>query len=238
MRRLSLHRPSPATVISVVALFFAMTGTAYAATGGDFLLGKSNTATAVTSLSNTKGTALSLSSTSSTPPLTVSNSVQVPKLNASQLDGQSSSAFLSATGTAANSNELGGTSASGYMKGGGNTTAGTLTLTAGEGGSIVGSPSAVALGACGNNGADMYLQFTDGTNSGATVLWWNKDGVGSDPNLLQEDADLTPPSTTPYVVVAQVNNLDGTVSTFTVNQSYDSQTQTCQFFGQVVLAIT
>ena len=62
MRRLPLHRPSAATVISLVALFFAMSGTAVAATGGDFILGKPNTATSVTSLSNTNGTALSLSS--------------------------------------------------------------------------------------------------------------------------------------------------------------------------------
>src|SRR6516162_6916730 len=78
MRRLFLHRPSAATVISLIALFFAMGGTAVAATGGTFILGKANTATSVSSLTNTKGTALSLSSTSTTPALKVSNSVQVP----------------------------------------------------------------------------------------------------------------------------------------------------------------
>jgi hypothetical protein len=114
VRRISLHRPSAATVISLIALFFAMGGTAVAATGGNFILGKANTATSVSSLTNTKGTALSLSSTSTTPPLKVSNSVQVPNLNASELDGQTSSAFLPATGTAANSSELGGLPASSY----------------------------------------------------------------------------------------------------------------------------
>ena len=59
-----------------------------AATNGDtFILGKTNTATSVSSLTSTKGTALKLASTSTTPPLTVSNSVQAPNLNASELDG-------------------------------------------------------------------------------------------------------------------------------------------------------
>src|ERR1700689_20726 len=71
-RRSAMYRPAPATVISLIALFFAMSGTAYAATGGDFILGKANTATSVSSLTNKKGTALSLSSSSTTPPLKVS----------------------------------------------------------------------------------------------------------------------------------------------------------------------
>jgi hypothetical protein len=80
-----MKHPAPATIISLIALFFAMSGTAVAATGGDFILGKPNTAAAVTKLTNAKGTALSLSSTSDTPPLQVSNSVLVPNLNAGQL---------------------------------------------------------------------------------------------------------------------------------------------------------
>lgn len=82
-----MRRPSPATAISPVALVFAMSGTAVAATGGDFILGKANTASSASSLTNTKGTALSLSSSATAPPLKVSNSVQVPKLNASELGG-------------------------------------------------------------------------------------------------------------------------------------------------------
>ena len=113
-----MHRPAPATVISLIALVFAMSGTAYAATGGDFILGKANTATSVTSLTNNKGTALSLSASSTTPPLKVSNSVQVPNLNASELGGHTSSAFLPTNGTAANSSELGGLPATDYMTGG------------------------------------------------------------------------------------------------------------------------
>jgi hypothetical protein len=110
-----MRRPSPSLIISMIALVFAMSGTAVAATGGNFILGKANTASSVSSLTNTKGTALSLSSSSTAPPLKVSNSIEVPKLNASELDGQSSRAFLGINGTAANSNELGGRPASAYL---------------------------------------------------------------------------------------------------------------------------
>lgn len=72
MRRPSLpaapRRPSPATVISVIALVFAMSGTAVAATGGDFILGNYNAAATVTSLTGAKGTALRLSSASTSLP--------------------------------------------------------------------------------------------------------------------------------------------------------------------------
>ncbi len=127
-----MYRPAPATVISLIALVFAMSGTAYAATGGDFILGKANTATSVTSLTNKKGTALSLSSTSTTPPLKVSNNVQVPNLNASELGGHTSSAFLPTNGTAANSSELGGQPASDYMTVPGQIAIDTATVASGS----------------------------------------------------------------------------------------------------------
>jgi hypothetical protein len=127
-----MHRPAPATVISLIALVFAMSGTAYAATGGDFILGKANTATKVTSLTNKKGTALSLSASPATPPLTVSNSVQVPSLNASELGGDTASAFLPANGTAANSSKLGGQPASDYLTGTGQIAFDTATVASGD----------------------------------------------------------------------------------------------------------
>jgi hypothetical protein len=93
-----LQRKSVPTVISLVALFFAMSGTAVAATGGNFILGKANTANSVSSLTNTNGTALSLSSNASTPALKVSNSVQVPNLNASELGGIGPAGFVQGGG--------------------------------------------------------------------------------------------------------------------------------------------
>jgi hypothetical protein len=62
-------------------------GTAVAATGGKFILGRSNTASATTTLTNSKGTALSLKAPSSKPALSVSNDQQVPNLNSSEVGG-------------------------------------------------------------------------------------------------------------------------------------------------------
>ncbi len=177
-----MRRPSPATGIALVALFISLSGTAYAATGGNFLLGKANKASAVTSLSNKQGTALSLSSSSSAPPLTVGNSVQVPNLNASELDGETSSAFLPANGTAVNSNELGGktssaflpangtavnsnelggTPASGYMQGGGDTTGTRLALTGQHNSILLTSPGADLDAFCDNGGAGSGASLAD-----------------------------------------------------------------------------
>jgi hypothetical protein len=114
-----LRRPSPAMLVALTALVVAMSGTAVAATGGMFILGKANKATTVTSLSNSKGTALSLSSGAGKPPLTVGSTDEVPQLNASLLDGQPAAAFLGVNGTAYNSNELGGKLAADYVTGGG-----------------------------------------------------------------------------------------------------------------------
>ena len=110
-----MRRPSPAMLVAVTALVVAMSGTAVAATGGDFILGKANKATTVTSLSDSAGTALALSAPGGKPPLTVSNSTQVGNLNASYLDGDRAAAFLPVKATAANSTELGGRPASAYL---------------------------------------------------------------------------------------------------------------------------
>jgi hypothetical protein len=239
MRPPRLHRPSAATIISLIALFFAMSGTAVAATGGTFILGKANTATNTTALTNTKGTALSLSSTATTPPLKVSNSVQIAHLNASELDGQTASAFLPATGTAANSSALGGTPASGYMQGGGDTTGARVTITGGGSHVLVPGLGANLLAECNvgfpPHGAALFTGPNSGAGSGTTALWWNKDGVGSNTSLANGGSWVTPSngSTTPYVVVVQVDN--GTsVSTFTASEWYDSSSNTCHFTGQVV----
>lgn len=103
-----MRRPSPSLAVSMAALVISLSGTAVAATGGTFLIGKSNKATTVTGLTNSKGTALSLTAHSGDPALKVSNSVRIPSLNASLLSGKSASAFLGVNGTAKNSQKLGG----------------------------------------------------------------------------------------------------------------------------------
>lgn len=85
---MSLHRPSwraVAAVISAAALIAAGAGTIVQASGGQSARAKHTTV-----IKNTgKGPALSLTSKSKYPPLAVSNSKLVKKLNADLLDGLS-----------------------------------------------------------------------------------------------------------------------------------------------------
>jgi hypothetical protein len=62
MRRLRQHLTF-ANVVSVIALFIALGGTAVAATGGNFILGKSNSASTATQLSSGAGNALKVTDT-------------------------------------------------------------------------------------------------------------------------------------------------------------------------------
>src|SRR6187200_2903374 len=72
-------------------------GTAVAATGGKFILGRSNTASTTTTLTNTKGTALSLRAPAGRAPLAVNTSTKVSRLNADSVDGVSSENIARAT---------------------------------------------------------------------------------------------------------------------------------------------
>lgn len=80
--------------LGALALLIVLGGVAAAATGGNLKLGASNTADKKTMLQNTgAGPALQLTSKAGQPSLSVSNFVQVPKLNASLLGGKAASAF-------------------------------------------------------------------------------------------------------------------------------------------------
>ena len=111
MRRLRQHLTF-ANAASMAALFIALGGTSYAATGGNFLLGKSNSASSTTSLAapvagkglqvtNTStgagATALGLTAASGHPPFTVNSGTKVANLNADKLDGIDSTGFLSSS---------------------------------------------------------------------------------------------------------------------------------------------
>jgi hypothetical protein len=229
-----MHRPSPATAISLVALFFAMSGTAYAATGGDFILGKANTAASVTSLTSRKGTALSLSSSSTTPPLKVSNSVQVPNLNASEVGGHTSSAFLPATGTAANSSELGGQPASNYVTGTGQIAFDTATVASGDTADVT-VPGSVS------KDYGLELQCVSGTATllilatGATLQFWvlPPDGQPEMSSVLPLGEEGGPSGTTTaatwVVQVAFGSTMATTDWSATVNAS-----GTCTFAAQTI----
>jgi hypothetical protein len=156
-------RPTAPTVISVFALFVAMSGTAVAATGGSFILGKSNGAISVSSLTNTKGTALSLSSPAKAPALRVSNGVQIPNLNAS---------------------ELGGISQAGFVQGGGRVVTAEVELTVGQ------SATLFKLAGYGDFGATCIsaplseVDFTDGPNP---VHLWTQDITGISSGVSEQD---------------------------------------------------
>ena len=75
-----------------------LSGVAHAADGSSFLLGRVNTASRITTLSNPTGSALSLLSNSTSPPLRVSSHAKVAHLNADSLDGRDSSEFALAGG--------------------------------------------------------------------------------------------------------------------------------------------
>ena len=69
-------------------------GSAVAATGGKFILGRSNGASTTTTLTNSKGTALSLKAPANRAPLAVSNGVRVTNLNADKVDGVSAEGLV------------------------------------------------------------------------------------------------------------------------------------------------
>jgi hypothetical protein len=62
-------------------------GSAAAATGYKFIVGRSNSATSVSTLTNSRGPALSLRSKSGTPSLVVGSRTRVTNLNADTVDG-------------------------------------------------------------------------------------------------------------------------------------------------------
>ena len=90
-------RASSAFVAGAIVALVLGTGTAYAANGGIFRLGRSNSATATTTLTNTHGTALKLSSKAGQPSLRVNRSTKVPSLNSDLLDGVDSGRFARVT---------------------------------------------------------------------------------------------------------------------------------------------
>jgi hypothetical protein len=99
-----------ANVMGTIAVFMVLGGTTYAATGGNFILGQSNTASSTTGLSagttgpafrvtNTStGTAGSFNVAAGHPPLTVNSATKVANLNADKLDGLDSTGFIRGQG--------------------------------------------------------------------------------------------------------------------------------------------
>jgi hypothetical protein len=94
-----LRRLTYANIAATLALFLALGGTAYAANGGSFLLGRNNAASLTTTLTNSGASpALTLRPASGLPPISTSSRVKSPNLNADLLDGVDSSQFALAAG--------------------------------------------------------------------------------------------------------------------------------------------
>jgi hypothetical protein len=100
--------PSPSFAISITALVISLGGAGYSATGGNFILGATNSATSLTKLNasianaalslsnqtNAAGaTGLSITTAGDRPPLVVNSEVKVARLNADSLDGINSTEF-------------------------------------------------------------------------------------------------------------------------------------------------
>lgn len=81
-----------------IAALVLGSGTAVAATGGKLILGRANSATSTTTITNSNGTPLALNAKSGTAPLKVNSKKAVANLNADLLDGRSASAFASVNG--------------------------------------------------------------------------------------------------------------------------------------------
>jgi hypothetical protein len=108
-----MRKPSPAMIVALLSLFVALGGAGVAATGGNFILGKTNSATSTTSVSAPLGgkalqvsntsasagaSALGLNVASGHAPFTVNSGVKVTNLNADALDGIDSSGFVQGGG--------------------------------------------------------------------------------------------------------------------------------------------
>ena len=108
MSRLRSSKPSRAMAVALFAVFLNLTGFAYAANGGNFILGQSNTAgnqTTLTRSSNgkalqitntstgTSATPLGLTAGAGRPPIITNSTTKVTNLNADLLDGLDSSQF-------------------------------------------------------------------------------------------------------------------------------------------------
>jgi hypothetical protein len=66
MSRARIPVPSRAMAVALLAVFLNLSGLAYAATGGNFLLGKANTANKTTALTGTPTSGAALSVTNGT----------------------------------------------------------------------------------------------------------------------------------------------------------------------------
>lgn len=108
MNRLVRRYPSPSLIVSITALVVALGGASYSATGGNFILGRANSATSQTRLvtplngpafriDNTSAaasaTGVAIVTNAARPPFLVTSQIKVANLNADRLDNFNSTQF-------------------------------------------------------------------------------------------------------------------------------------------------
>jgi len=169
-----------------LALSVALGGTTYAATGGNLILGQSNTASSTTALSaGTTGPAFKVTNTSTGTggsfnvaaghqPFTVNSGTKVTNLNADKLDGKDSTAFLGATAKAADSDQLDGIDSTQFTQGKGSvrrhfeTFPNGATVTFGESGIF-----SLTL-TCNGFDSPASFSYTNSSPGSETVFWPGK----------------------------------------------------------------
>ena len=118
MRKRTILAASAILAVGMIAV----PTSANAANGGSWLLGRTNSESATTTVSNSaKSPALSLVTPSGVAPLKVNRTTRVDNLNADLLDGVSSGSFLRTTGKAADANLLDGLNSTSFARTSGKT---------------------------------------------------------------------------------------------------------------------
>ena len=96
-----IRRLRPAAFVAGFLAAVVLTGggaAAYAANGGSLLIGRSNSGTATTTLTNSSGIPMKFVAKPGYPPLTTNSTTTVPYLSADRLDGLSSGSFALTAG--------------------------------------------------------------------------------------------------------------------------------------------
>ncbi len=192
MRKGLIGRPSPSMAVALLALFVALGGVGYSATGGNFILGQANTATTPSTLSapiagktleltntatSSGATALSLNVASGRPPLMVNRTTKIANLNADLLDGISSTGFIrdgvaqtSAVTAAGGVVDVTNTGTTNGVQG--LTTAGSASGVYGE------NTSGGGFGLAGRAGSTGHAVYGDNTGSGFAGYFEDKVHIG------------------------------------------------------------
>jgi hypothetical protein len=225
--KLFKHRPSPALVVALLALFVALAGTGVAATGGNFILGQSNSAGQTTALSSgvTTGPTLNLTNTGSRPavrftansgvqPFSVSNSTKVGNLNADKLDGVDASGLIQGRGTAYQRRIV-------LVVSGANTVTADVIKIPGLG-EIVGSCAPTPYG------PHALLSFHNGSGETLRATWWILSSVTNTSIAPDDSAQLG--TDTPVLLQLGADAKAATV----VASGVSATVTTCEFQAQAL----